>query len=126
MNKYNRFTFTLKNELRKKLYLDSSLLGFTSITDYLNELVERGLPASESVGKRLQTIEKKQDELSAILSEEINVLHKRLYLTYRIATYTLMRSFYIKAGEISESDADEVNSFIDNEIEKIKEMFKEN
>ena len=121
--KNKRFTFTLKDSLRRKLTRDTMFLEFPSISAYLNELIEKGLPASKSLDSRLQEVEKKLETLSDSLLNELKDLHKRVYITYRIVSYSLARSYFIKPGSISENDMEDANAFIESEVKNMEKKF---
>ena len=118
------FNFSLPNDLKTKLLRDSALYGFATPTAYLRELIERGLPVSKSIETRLKAIEEKQGEFAGEMAKEVLNVHKRLYVTYRIAEKILTHAVYIKPGPVKEEAEDEANAMIDEEIEYTREAFK--
>jgi hypothetical protein len=48
--------------------------------------------------------------------------YKRIYVAYRLVSYILGRSFYIKPGNISMQDLEETNRIIDKEIDHVRKM----
>jgi hypothetical protein len=119
------FNLSLPNDLKAKLLRDSALYGFATPTAYLNELIERGLPVSKAIDTRLKAIEEKQDEFAGEMTDEVLALHKRLYLTYRLAAKTLIHSFFIKPGPVTDEAVAEAKALIDEEIENTREAFED-
>lgn len=123
--KNDSFHLRLSTALKAKLVRDSALCGFTTPTKYLKELIERGLPVSKSIDKRLEDFEKNLDTELDNLSGEVKDMHKLIYLTYRVAARVLIRSFYIKRGESSDNDLEEARSIIDGEVINMEKRFSE-
>ena len=114
------FAFTLKETLRQKLVSDSQNLGFPSISAYINELIRTGLPVSESLDLRLQLIEKKIDTLFHDIRTLKGDVNRRTFITFRLTSYILARSFFIKQGDASEDDIKEANKIIEHEMSMFK------
>ncbi len=123
--KNNRFKFTLKEGLRDKLVLDSKIPDYPSISAYLNALIETGLPKMVSIENKIDRFEEKLDSMNSFL-DALDQVHRRLYITYRIAAYLLARSFLSELGApVSEEEMVKANSFIESEVEKMKKKFED-
>ena len=128
-----KLSISLSPEIKKKATLDSVRLGFTSKSLYLSELIQKGLPVSESLDIRLQLIEQKIDMLPGNIltmlknfSHEIDAslsdINRRTHVTFKIVSFILARTFLIKDGAISDDEVKRTNSFVENEINTFKKM----
>jgi len=119
------FNFSLPNDLKTKLLRDSALYGFATPTAYLRELIERGLPVSKSIETRLKAIEDKQDEFAGEISKKVLNLRKRLFVTYNLVAKNLIHAVYMEPGPVTEEAVAEAKELIDQEIENMREVFKD-
>jgi hypothetical protein len=125
-----RFSLNLDAQQKEKLYRDAGKNGFSSPTSYLIDFIEKGgSSVSDSLELRLQLIEKKVEVYSSNQEMQHKKLftlleraYKRIYVAYRLVSYILGRSFYIKPGNISMQDLEETNRIIDKEIDHVRKM----
>ena len=125
------YTYNISEELKKKFISDSARHNFPSLTAYLKELIERGLPLSKSLEKRLQFIEEKVETNAENLEIEnqktlslLKEVYKRVYVNSKIVSFILARTFFIKPGKISDNDFDDAKYFIENELALFEKKFE--
>ncbi|MCK4765399.1 MAG: hypothetical protein KAW12_24570 [Candidatus Aminicenantes bacterium] len=119
-----KFQFRLPDDLRNKVLRDSVMMGFPSISSYLCKLIEIGLPQIESKNINVQDVIQEQRILLDSLSEKVNDLQKRDYITYKIAAHILARSFFTKPGVLPENIIAEANSLIESEVKNMEKKFR--
>ena len=122
--KNRKVSFRLPDNLRNKLLRDSLISGFDNPSSYLCKLIERGLPKIDSNVTKVQDVNHEHMFLLESLSEKVNDLQKRDYITYKIAAHILARSLFIKPGFIPENIIAEANSLIESEVKNMEKKFR--
>ena len=83
------------------------------------------MTVSKSIETRSRAIEDKQNEFADEISKNVLTLRKRLYMTYNLVAKNLIHAFYMQPGPVSDDAVAEVRKLIDQEVEKMREVFKD-
>jgi len=124
--KNERITIRLSAELKEKLSENALKNGFPSATAYLVSLIEKGSSRPDNLDAKLQAIEKKID---AIADQQVKSpfslekIFKHAYMCFRLISYILTRTFYIKPGKVSEENMEISHAYIDREVKFMHEKY---
>jgi hypothetical protein len=126
-----KITISIEPEVKKKLILDFVRLGYSSKSSYINELIKRGLPVSESLDIRLQLIEKKVDTYTKNLEMQnkktfslLKDVFKRVHISTKVVFHILTRTFFIKSGQVPGDDISDANELIEEEVKEYEEQYE--